>query len=44
MNIKLTLEDFNHICNYKPGTCDCDICTKYWRQVSKWLKEFGDKE
>ncbi|GAH27305.1 unnamed protein product, partial [marine sediment metagenome] len=34
----LSLDDFNHICDNKPGTCDCEICKEYWKQVDKWLE------
>jgi hypothetical protein len=37
MDIDLSLEEFNHITSYKPGTCDCDICKAYWKKVNEWI-------
>ena len=42
MDIKLTSEEFEHIMNHPPGTCDCKICRKFWFQVGEWLKIYKE--
>jgi len=35
----LSLEEFMHITEHPPGTCQCPICKKFWAYVEEWIKE-----
>ena len=39
MRYVLALEEFLHITEHPPGTCQCPICKKFWAYVEKWIKE-----
>lgn len=38
MDIKLTMEEFNHISSSK-GICECDICKKFKQLLNKWIED-----
>jgi len=42
--IKLSFEEFLHISNHKPGTCDCELCRNFWENVERWIADVSEHE